>query len=141
MSAEPLRPGDRAIDLASLARTAGWVSGLATGALVAWYATGQVALAVAFGLIGAGGGGIVGRILGRVRYTPEGRRLVVKRGPAALQITITTALSASLPAAILVWLGCLTILGGPAPTLGTGAAALAAGVLTGILLGRAASRT
>jgi hypothetical protein len=62
--------------------------------------------------------------------------VVVKNGPSAQQATIAAALSASIPA----WLGCLTILGGPAPSLVTGAACLLAGVLTGILLGRADSR-
>jgi len=140
MTEEPFQPGDRVIDLTSLARTAGWVSGLITGGLVTWLASSQPALAVAFGLIGAVAGWIVGRVVGRVRYTAEGRRMVAKRGPAAMHVTITTALSASLPAAILVWLGCLTALGGPAPSLGTGTACLAVGLLTGIFLGRAASR-
>lgn len=118
----------------SLARTAGTISGLFAGFLVTWLATGEIGRALALA------GGIAGRILGRVRYTTDGRRMVVKHGPSARQATITAALSASLPAAILVWLGCLTILGGPAPSLATGAACLLTGIVTGVLLGSAASR-
>ncbi len=66
--------------------------------------------------------------------------MVAKRGPYAPQVTIAAALSASLPAAIVVWLGCLTILGGPVPSLQIGAACLLSGILTGGFLGFAASR-
>ena len=122
MDSQSIEPGVRVIDLTSLARTAGGVSGLVTGFLVTWLATGEIGRAVVLGMVGAVGGGIAGRILGRIRYTTEGRRVAVKRGPSSVQATITAALSASLPAAILIWLGCLTILGGPAPSLATGAA-------------------
>jgi len=140
MDPQSTESGVRVIDLTSLARTAGGVSGLVTGFLVTWLTTGEIGRAVVLGVVGAVGGGIAGRILGRIRYTTEGRRVAVKRGPSSVQATITAALSASLPAAILVWLGCLTILGGPAPSLATGAASLLAGILTGVFLGRAASR-
>lgn len=140
MDSRALQPGDRVIDLTSVARMSGMLSGLVTGVLVTWLATGEIGRALAFGVIGAIGGGIVGRLLGRVRYMTGGQRVVVKHGPSALQVTTAAALSASLPAAILVWLGCLTILGGPAPSLATGAICLLAGIVTGVLLGRAASR-
>ncbi|HYL79387.1 MAG TPA: hypothetical protein VEU07_01160 [Candidatus Acidoferrum sp.] len=140
MDTHALQPGDRVIDLTSVARMSGMVSGLVTGVLVTWLAGGEIGRALALGVIGAIGGGIVGRLLGRVRYLKDGRRMVVKHGPSALQATTTAALSASLPAAILVWLGCLTILGGPAPSLATGAGCLLAGILSGVILGRAASR-
>jgi hypothetical protein len=132
--------GVRVIDLTSLSRTAGLVSGLVTGFLVTWLVTGEIGRAVVLGVAGAVGGAIAGRIVGRFRYTTGGHRVAVKRGPSSVQATITVALSASLPSAILAWLGCLTILGGPAPSLATGAASLLAGVLTGVFLGRAASR-
>ena len=140
MESQAIQSGDRVIDLASLARTAGMVSGLVTGFLVTWLATGEVGRALALGVAGAVGGRIAGRILGRVRYTTGGRRVVVKRGPSAPQATIAAALSASIPAAIVVWLGCLAILGGPVPSLQTGAACLLSGILTGAFLGFAASR-
>jgi hypothetical protein len=140
MDPQTIQPGDRVIDLASLTRTAGMVGGLFTGLLVTWLATGAVTAALAFGLVGAIGGGVVGRLLGKLRYTQDGHRMVVKRGPAALQVTMTAALTTSLPSAIAVWLGCLTLLGGPIPSLQTGAICLATGVLTGVLLGYAASR-
>ncbi len=140
MDTPQLQPGDRVIDLSMLAQTAGIVSGLMTGMLVVWLATGEVGRALALGVVGAIGGGIAGRILGRVRYVTGGRRAVVKRGPSALPAATSAALSSSLPAAILVWLGCLTILGGPAPSLATGAAGLLGGITTGVILGRAAAR-
>jgi hypothetical protein len=140
MSPETIRPGDRVIELAPLARTAGFASGLFAGILVTALAAGGPGLAMAFGGAGAVCGGIVGHILGRLRYRQGGSRLVVKRGPSSLQIALTAALSTSLPAAIVVWLGCLTVLGGPAPSLLTGAACLVSGVLTGVALALAASR-
>ena len=140
MDSLTVQPGDRVIDLTSLAKTAGMISGLVAGFLVTWLATGEIGRALALAVVGAIGGRIAGRILGRVRYTTDGRRMVVKHGPSARQATITAALSASLPAAILVWLGCLTILGGPAPSLATGAVCLLTALVTGVLLGSAASR-
>ena len=140
MSDQKAAPGtSRVIDLTSLARTAGLVSGLATGFLVTWLATGAIGRALGLGAAGAIAGAVLGRVLGRIRYSKEGRRIVVPHGPHALQYTIAAALSASLPAAILVWLGCLTFLGGPAPSLITGLASLLAGVATGVFLGRAAT--
>jgi hypothetical protein len=135
-----LQPGDRVIDLTSVARLSGVISGLVTGGLVTWLATGEMGWTLALGVIGGIAGWIAGRLLGRVRYMTDGRRMVVKYGPSARQATTTAALSASLPVAILVWLGCLTILGGPAPSLATGAACLLTGIVTGVLLGSAASR-
>jgi hypothetical protein len=140
MEAQAIQSGDRVIDLASLARTAGAVGGLVAGFLVTWLATGEIGRALAFGAMGLVGGGLMGRLLGRFRYTADGRRMVVKHGPAARPATVAAALSASLPGAIVAWLGCLTILGGPAPSALTGAASLVAGVLTGVLLGVAATR-
>jgi hypothetical protein len=140
MDPKVIQPGDRVIDLASLARTAGMISGLVTGLLVAWLATGALTAGVAFGFGGAIGGRVLGRLLGKLRYTQAGHQIVVKRGPAALQATMTAALTTSLPSAIMIWLGCLTLLGGPAPSFQTGGICLVAGVFTGVLLGLAASR-
>ena len=135
-----IQPGDRVIDLASLARTSGVGGGLAAGILVTWIATGGLAYTLALGVVGALGGGIAGWLLGRLRYTTHGRRVVVKHGPSARHATVSAALSASLAGAIVAWLGCLTILGGPAPLPLTGIACLFAGILAGVILGSAASR-
>jgi hypothetical protein len=138
-ASQALQTGDRVIDLTSVARNAGLAAGALTGLLVTWIVTGEPGRTLVFAAGGAIAGGIAGRLLGRIRYVKGGRRQVVKLGPAALQTLVTAGLSASVPVAILVWLGCLTVLGGPAPSLLTGAACLFSGVCSGIVVGRAAS--
>jgi len=116
------------------------LSGMATGLPVAWLATGEWILSVALGVAGAAAGRIVGYLLGRLRYTQGGRRVVAKRGSVSLQATLNAALSSSVTAALAVWLGCLTVLGGPAPSLHTGAICFFVGIVTGVALGVAACR-
>ena len=140
MDVTSLQPGDRVIDLASLARTAGMLSGMATGVPVTWLAAGGWVLPLVLGVAGAGAGRMVGYFLGRLRYAQGGKRVVAKRGVTSLQATLNAALSSSVTAAITVWLGCLTVLGGPAPSLHTGAICLLVGIITGVALGVAACR-
>ena len=137
---EHLAPGDRVIDLSVIARNAGLCAGGLTALLVTRLAIGEFGRALAFGMVGAILGGIIGHIVGRVRYVSEGRHQVVKLGPTALRSLVTAGLSISLPVAIVVWLACLTVLGSPAPSLETGAACLASGVVSGLAVGRIASR-
>ncbi len=138
--AQQLSPGDRVIDLTTIARNAGLCAGGLTALLVTRLAIGDLGRTLAFGLVGAIVGGMVGHIMGRIRYTTDGRHHVVKLGPTALKTLVTTGLSTSIPVAIVVWLACLTIIGGPAPSLETGAACLTSGVLSGLVIGRIASR-
>lgn len=138
-ASQTLQPGDRVIDLTSIARNAGLAAGALTGLLVTWIVTGEPGRTLVFALTAGIIGGIAGRLWGRVRHVVGGRRQVVKVGPAALPTLVTAGLSTSVPVAILAWLGCLTVLGGPAPSLLTGAACLFSGVCSGIVVGRAAS--
>ncbi len=137
---QQLSPGDRVIDLATIARNAGLCAGGLTGLVVTRLAIGDFGRAVAFGFIGAILGGMLGYVVGRARYVTEGKHHVVKVGPTAMKTLVTAGLSTSIPVAIVTWLACLTVLGGPAPSLETGAACLTSGVLSGLAIGRIASR-
>jgi len=116
------------------------LSGMATGVPVTWLATGGWVLPLVLGVAGAIAGRMVGYLLGRFRYAQDGKRAVAKRGVTSLQATLNAALSSSVAAAIAVWLGCLTVLGGPAPSIHTGAICLLIGMITGVALGVAACR-
>jgi hypothetical protein len=135
-----LRPGDRVVDLATLVRTAGAASGALTGLLVAWL-TGVGSLAslalVAAAVIGGGG---VGHALGLLRFVAQDRRSVVQQGAAGSRAAIDACLSASVPVAVLGWLGGALAVGPYASPLAAGALCLLSGLLVGVCLAVLATR-
>jgi hypothetical protein len=88
-----LNPGDRVVELASLAISAAVATGAVASAWILWLI--KKSWVISAGALIAGGviGFLVGQLVGRVFYRTGGNTTVVKVGSAALPSTIPAGLA------------------------------------------------
>lgn len=133
MPPQGLSPGDQAVDLAALVRSAALGTGAVSAAWVTWLVRKSCLTSLAALLIGAVLGYIVAEVVSRVRYRRGGNTTVVKVGSRSLISTIPAGLAGGIPTAIAVAVVALLLFGAENHAALWFGVSLASGVALGVI--------
>ena len=133
MPPQGLNPGDRVVELAALATSAAVATGAVASAWILWLI--KKSWLVSSGALIAGGvvGFLVGQLVGRVLYHPNGNTVVVKVGSASLFSTIRAGLTAGVITAIAIGFVSLLIFSAKNGASFVFGVAIGCGIVLGIL--------
>ena len=128
------KPGDRVVELAGVVTPSALVTGALSGAWIGWTVRKDWPAPVGAFVAGAMAGYALAQVINRLFYrTADGQTTIAKVGPASLQGTIPAGLLGGIPTAGLVTALSMPFLDADSQTLVVPMAALACGVVIGLL--------
>ena len=133
MPPQGLNPGDRVVELAALATSAAVATGAVASAWILWLIKKSWLLSAGSLIAGGVVGFLVGQLVGRVLYHPNGNTVVVKVGSASLLSTIRAGLAGGVVTAVAVGLLALLIFSAKSQASSVFGVAIGCGVVFGIL--------
>jgi len=141
MTTEGLNPGDRVVDLAALAVSAGVITGAVAGAWLVWLIKKSWLISAGAFVAGAVIGFAVGQLMGRILYRSGENTTVVKVGSASLSATIPAGIAGGVVTAFSITLIAMLIFGARSQTLSLLGVAIACGIVLGVLFACLSSLT